>query len=201
MLFSLIDGLEKIDIILASTSPRRFELLKQIGLEFRVVGSDAEESMNFDDPILGTIENARRKALAVAEHNEDALIIAADTIVVIDETVLGKPDDEQSAFDMLQLLNNKTHQVYTAFGLVYPRYEQHIFDHVSTDVTFRKLTDDEILAYINTGEPFDKAGAYAIQGQGALLVDRIDGCYYNVVGFPLTRFFTRMDEILSHVVL
>lgn len=202
MLFSLIENLEKIDIILASNSPRRYELLQSIGLKFKVIPSEVEEEQAIElDPVGGTIANARKKGLSVAEKHPDSLVICADTIVVLGERPMGKPLNEQEAYDMLRALSGKTHQVYTAIGLLLLKYDKTKFETVCTDVTFRDLSDEEIWAYINTGEPSDKAGAYAVQGQGSILVERINGCYFNVVGFPLSRFFTMLDEFLSHFIL
>ncbi|MHB2147857.1 Maf family protein [Calditrichota bacterium LG25] len=202
MLFSLIENLEKLDIVLASVSPRRFELLKQIGLEFKVIPSDFEEEIQHQSSIRDLVlHNARHKGLSVAEQNPKALVISADTVVAIDDQVLGKPENEDDAFRMLQLLSGKTHQVYTGVGLFLKEYEGLMLDTVCTNVTFRPLSEEEILAYINTGEPFDKAGAYGIQGQGALLVERIEGCYYNVVGFPLTKFFLMLKEFMKHYII
>ena len=202
MLFSLIEGLDKTDIILASTSPRRYELLKSLGLEFKVVASKANEQVLHTEPPQQTaIYNAQTKGREVANRYSDALVISADTIVSLDDHILGKPADETDAFRMLQMLSGKTHQVYTGFCLIYARYELELNDVVSTDVSFRDLTEDEIWAYIGTGEPVDKAGAYAIQGQGAILVQQINGCYSNVVGFPLSRFFKRLEEMFGHLTL
>jgi len=125
----------------------------------------------------------------------------ADTIVVLDDWIMGKPESEDEAFQMLQALSGRTHAVYTGLGLFFKRYEKSALDAVCTKVRFRPLTEDEIWAYINTGEPFDKAGAYGIQGQGALLVEGIDGCYYNVVGLPLSRFFTMLTDFVKHFVV
>ncbi len=202
MVISLIESLERIDIILASASPRRYELLKSLGLDFKVVPSNVEEShapLQKKEEVVLT--NARLKGLSVAEAYPRALVISADTIVVFEDEILGKPEDEADAFRMLQLLSGRTHQVYTAVGLFFEHYQRRTLDVVRTDVTFRALTDEEIWDYINTGEPFDKAGGYGIQGQGALLVDRIDGCYFNVVGFPLSRFFTMLTEFMKHFVV
>jgi septum formation protein len=117
--------------------------------------------------------------------------------VVLNGNVYGKPKDENDAFDMLEQLSGKTHQVITAFALFLNCYEKFIVEAVSTDVTMRNLHKDEILAYVNTGEPMDKAGSYAIQGQGAMLVEKINGSYSNVVGFPLETFFTSLDKFLD----
>jgi len=202
MLFSLIENLEKVDIILASASPRRFELLKTMGLEFKVIVSKVhEDSIDPNNLIDGVTANARRKGLDVATQHPYDLVICADTVVVTDSVILGKPRDENEAFRMLQELSGKTHRVITAFGLIFQKYEKSLFDQEITEVTFRTLHEDEIWAYINTGEPMDKAGAYAIQGQGAVLIEKIQGCYFNVVGFPLTKFYLRINDFFQDFVL
>ena len=202
MLFSLIENLDKLKIILASASPRRYELLKTLGLEFEVIVSNIdEENVRAQSPAEYVLENAQLKGQNVARKNPNCLIISADTIVVSDNSIFGKPKNEEEAFKILKQLSGKTHQVFTAFGLLYLRYERSLFDTVSTEVTFRALSDEEIWAYINTGEPFDKAGAYAIQGQGALLIEKINGCFYNVVGFPMPRFYKALEEFMRHFVL
>ncbi len=202
MLVSMIESLERIDVILASGSPRRYELLKSLGLTFKVVPSNCQEDhapqKAMEDVVL---RNARIKGLAVAKAHPAALVISADTIVTIDNRIMGKPKNEEEAFEMLKALSGKTHLVYTGIGLFLNRYEASALDAVCTRVTFRNLTEEEILAYINTGEPFDKAGGYGIQGQGALLVEGIQGCYYNVVGLPLARFFTMLNEFMKHFVI
>ena len=201
MLFSLIDGLENVDVILASTSPRRYELLKAIGLNFRVIDSGIEEHHIEGEPIQSAIENARSKGKAVAERFPESLTISADTVVIVDGNALGKPTDEDEAVEMLQLLNGRNHTVVTAFAINLPKYEHCISDYETTEVKFRKLRIEEIMAYVNTGEPMDKAGAYGIQGQGAVLIERINGCYYNVVGFPLTKFYITLENFCSHYCL
>jgi len=202
MLFSLIENLEKVDLILASASARRFELLQSLGLTFKVVKSNAEESATEKElPGEHVLKNARLKARSVAKNFPDHLVIAADTAVVLKDTILGKPKTKQHAYDMLKLLSARTHQVYTGVCLNFLRRNQEVADFVCTDVSFSHLSDEEIWAYINTGEPFDKAGAYAIQGQGALFVEKINGCFFNVVGFPLNRFYRMLDKFLVHSVL
>ncbi len=202
MIFSLITNLEQIDIILASASPRRYELLQTAGLNFKVVPSEFDESsVNISDPVDYVKEVSRQKGKIVSWKYPDHLVISADTIVVIEDKILGKPEHEDNAFEMLKLLSGKTHLVYTAFSLFIKSYEKEHTSLTSTEVTFRKLKDEEILAYINTGEPFDKAGAYAIQGQGQMLVEKINGCYSNIVGFPLASFFTELDNFLEKLAL
>lgn len=202
MLLTMIDRLERLDVILASASPRRYELLKGLGLNFKVVPGDVPEGhvlqTDFEEIVK---KNARNKGLAVAQKYSEALIISADTIVVLGDRIMGKPKTEKEALQMLQALNGKTHDVYTGLSLVFKKYERMALDAVCTKVHFRQLNQEEIWAYINTGEPFDKAGGYGIQGQGALLVDSIDGCFYNVVGLPLSRLFTMLMEFMKHFVV
>jgi septum formation protein len=202
MLMTLIEQLERLDIILASASPRRYELLKGLGLNFKVIPSDAPEDHILLSDFEGVVKkNALSKGMAVAQKHPDALVISADTIVVLGNRIMGKPKTEQEAFEMLQALNGETHRVYTGIGLFFQRYERSALDAVCTKVRFRQLSEEEIWAYIGTGEPFDKAGGYGIQGQGALLVDGIDGCFFNVVGLPLSRLFTMLTEFMKHFVI
>ena len=173
------------DIVLASGSPRRKELLTQMGLTFRILVSDADESV---DPALAPAEQVEiisaRKARAVADLVGDkALIIAADTVVALDHQVMGKPHSRDQAIVMLTRLSGNTHTVYTGFTVL--RGKEHFTASEASDVTFRDLTVDEIAAYVDTGEPMDKAGAYGIQGKGALLVRGIRGDYFNVMGLPV----------------
>ena len=172
-------------IVLASASPRRQELLRQIGCGFRVVVSDAEElSGDGISPERLAVENARRKAEDVAaKEGPDVPVLGADTVVAVDETILGKPKDETDAVRMLRLLSGRQHFVYTGIALVYRGdiYE----DVVRTAVWVDELSAKEIDAYIATGEPRDKAGAYAVQGIAAKYIPRIDGSFSNVVGLPL----------------
>ncbi len=174
------------DIILASKSPRRRELLRQIGItNFKIMASGADERMDGDPPPAALVEElSRRKARAVRESaGADALIIAADTVVALDGRILGKPADEDAAFAMLSALSGRRHTVYT--GLTVLRGVREETRHEQTLVAFRPLAPDEIRAYIATGEPMDKAGAYGIQGLGSLLVSRLEGDYFNVMGLPL----------------
>lgn len=176
------------DIILASQSPRRRELLERMGVrDFRIVTPDIDEHMDRDLPpqeLVGRI--SLEKALAVQEQEgNSAIIIAADTVVALDRAVLGKPADELEAFKMLSTLSGCRHQVYT--GVTVLRGEERYTVSEETTVTFRELSAEEIDRYIATGEPMDKAGAYGIQGYGALLVEGIQGDYYNVMGLPVCR--------------
>ena len=174
------------EIILASASPRRKELLELIGLQFKVAPGDYKENMNLK---LSPHELARalslEKAKSVAGKYNNALIIAADTFVVIRGQLLGKPHTEEEAKKMLVLLDGATHSVITGFTILDTDTGKKVSGSVETKVTFKKLTEKEIDAYIKTKEPLDKAGAYAIQGLGSVLVKRIEGDYFNVIGLPL----------------
>lgn len=176
-------------LVLASASPRRSELLRQVGAAFVVRPSAAEETAEAPDH---PEEQARVLALVKAEDiargEDNAIVLGADTIVVLENRVLGKPADDGDALAMLRALRGRTHQVITGVAVldvVDGRVARMDVRHVSTDVTMRPAADEELRAYVASGEPRDKAGAYAIQGLGALLVERIDGDYFNVVGLPL----------------
>ncbi len=176
------------DIILASGSPRRRELLENVGLRFRIARTDFDESaVTAAGPAALVEALAQGKAAAAAKsvHDPAALIIAADTVVALEDAILGKPKDELDAFRMLASLSGVRHQVYT--GVTVRRGEQVLTEHEVTSVTFRPLTEEEIDQYVATGESMDKAGAYAVQGVGSLLVERIEGDYFNVMGLPVCR--------------
>ena len=180
-------------IILASGSPRRRQLLEDAGFKFEVIESHVDEDAKGDCALRVEVL-ARRKAEAVREKaGDDGGIIAADTLVSIWGRVLEKPACPAEAFWMLTLLSGNKHTVFTGVAIV---HSNRIISFVeSTDVYFRNLTDAEINDYIDTGEPFDKAGAYGIQGRGAMLVSRIEGCFYAVMGLPLARLFTELRSI------
>ena len=176
------------DIILASNSPRRRELLGQMGIKgFKVAAPDVDETVEGNlHPAQIVEELSLRKAKAAAAKNDgDGLIIAADTVVALEGAVLGKPRDERDAFSMLSALSGNRHDVYT--GVTVMLGGRVVTEHERTTVTFRDVEPEEIRAYIATGEPMDKAGAYGIQGRGALLVSGIQGDYCNVVGLPVYR--------------
>ncbi len=201
MLLSLIKNLDKLDIILASASPRRFEILKNAGLTFRVLTSPVEEDNTLPlSPAELALYHAMIKGRDIAAQRPQTLVISADTIVVCDGEIMGKPLNEEDAFRMLSKLSGRIHQVITGFGVRFEKYNRSVYDTVQTDVTFRSLTEEEILAYIDTAEPFDKAGAYAVQGQGSLLIEKINGCFFNVVGFPLSRFYVVLNKFLEEFV-
>ena len=176
------------NIILASQSPRRKELLERMGIrDFETISPNVDESVFHGLPPEELVRRlSAEKAAAVAGRaGEDAIVIAADTVVALEGAVLGKPADELDAFKMLSALSGVRHQVYT--GVTVCRGGEKQTAHEVTDVTFRELSEGEIEDYIATGEPMDKAGAYGIQGYGALLIQGISGDYYNVMGLPVCR--------------
>lgn len=178
------------EIILASQSPRRQELLKLIGLPFTVRVADIDETLDDRAPEEAVGQLSRKKAAAVP-RSANEIVIGADTVVVLDGKILGKPSDEADAFRMLRFLSGRCHQVMT--GLTVLQGERAVTVTEITEVSFRELTDREIWDYIASGDPMDKAGSYGIQSGGALFVDGIRGDYYNVVGLPVCR----LNQILK----
>ena len=174
-------------LILASGSPRRRQLLEQIGLTFAVRSSDVDESVSPGLTPAQVVESlsARKGEAVAAEAAPGDLVLSADTVVSLDGAILGKPRDRAEAEAMLTALSGRTHQVYTGVTLL--QDGRRLTEHEVTAVTFRPLSPEEIAAYVSTGEPMDKAGAYGIQGLGALLVERLEGDYFNVMGLPLCR--------------
>lgn len=191
------------EIILASQSPRRRELLARFLPEFTVMTDDSEEELIPKESPEDTVQRlAKEKAKHVAEKTHaDALILAADTIVVLGEKILGKPKDEADAYQMLSALSGNTHRVLTGIAVLDTQSGVCITEAETTKVRFRKLTEDEIRRYIASGEPMDKAGAYGIQDLGALFVEGIDGDYFNVVGLPLCRLGKLLKESFSITLL
>lgn len=183
--------------ILASGSPRRKELLQEIGLSFRVLPSNVSEEFSASlSPSEVVQQLAARKATDVASKEKEASIIGADTIVVRKGEIIGKPRDQKDAARILSSLQGREHQVYSGIALSYLRDgERHLItDYRMTKVHMRPLTEQEIWWYIKTGEPMDKAGAYGIQGKGASLIEGIEGCYFNVVGLSLVLFVDMMKR-------
>ena len=191
-------------LILASASPRRKELLTQAGYRFQVIPANIpEERRPEEDPIAFVTRLAEEKAQAVydqlshrseyASTEDPLLVLGADTIVVTQGKILGKPRDAQDAMSMLRLLSGKTHQVITGVCLISGVGADTTAE--TTAVTMREITQSEIAAYITTGEPMDKAGAYAIQGYAARWIPRIEGCYFNVVGLPLALVASRIERL------
>ena len=185
-------------MILASASPRRKVLLKQMGLAFEVHPSQVvEPDYVGGDPINYVVGLADLKAAEVADQYPKALVVGADTVVIVDDQVLGKPIDENSARIMLNQLSGKTHEVITAYSIQCKEKHIQLNQHVLTRVHFKALSQDEITIYIDSGAPFDKAGAYGIQDYSGVFVDYIEGCFYNVVGFPLSDFNTKLKGLLK----
>ena len=175
------------EIILASGSPRRKEILRSLGLNFKIITPDINEAHHENEqPEIYCVRMAKTKALNISSAHKNSLVIAADTIVVIDDMILGKPKDSHDAFNMLKNLQGREHQVLT--GIALAKNEKLLTDYERTFVKFRTLTDAQIRSYISTHESDDKAGSYAVQGKGALLIQNITGDYYNVVGFPVCKF-------------
>jgi septum formation protein len=179
-------NVEEADIVLASASPRRSELLASAGIRFRVVPGDIpEEPFPDEEPVDHVLRLAEEKARVVANDNYGRFFIGADTIVLCDGEIMGKPSDSADAERMLNKLSGIPHEVITGFAVYDKERDGVIADTVRTRVYFKQLRNEEIRAYIATGCPFDKAGAYAIQGGAAHMVEKIEGSYTNVVGLPL----------------
>ncbi len=188
-------------IILASASPRRKLLFTQTGFDYEIVPSDFEE---FFDANISAQENAivlsKLKAIEVAKRFQNAFVVGADTIVVLNGDIMGKPTDANDAVSMLKKLSGREHTVYTAFTIVDRPSNKFISEIETTAVKFRELEEEEIYSYVKSGSPMDKAGAYGIQDDyGALFVERINGCFYNVVGFPLTKFYITIKKFQTEL--
>ena len=183
-------------LILASSSPRRKELLKQIGLRFEVVPGGVDEKIkDGENPVEYALRLAEEKALDVANKSRDSWVIAADTIVLVDGEILGKPAGKQDAHQMLLKLSGKEHRVITGFCILNTGNGESVKDSVETTVTFKELTEEEIRGYIKTKEPFDKAGGYAIQGKGSFMIREIKGSYTNVIGLPICEVVEALERV------
>lgn len=189
--------MQRSPLILASNSPRRKRLLEQIGLEFFVIPSHVHENIDEECPPEEHVRIlSERKATEVSSTIRDGIIIAADTIVVLEGTILNKPIDEQDAIDILLRLSGKRHDVFTGICLLESSSGRKIVDHEKTEVWFRELEFDEIRSYVRSGGPMDKAGAYGIQDDfGAVFVEKIHGDYYTVVGLPLTKVYLHLRHL------
>lgn len=187
-------------LILASASPRRADLLSQIGLMFEIYPSNIQEiTQNNTSAEFVTQELALQKARSVAERHTEGFIIGADTLVSLKDELLGKPKNMTHAQEMLTRLSGTCHEVVTGVALIDAKLNKEITWAETTQVYFRKLCPAEIDAYIETGEATDKAGAYGIQGRGAAFVKRIEGCYFNVVGLPLASLVEQLAEFTRYV--
>jgi septum formation protein len=186
----------KNQLILASRSPRRYELLKQMGLDFDVIPSRIEESfVKEESPKKHVLRLAEAKALDIGSQYPDRWVIAADTIVYIDHSILGKPKNREETMKMLRRLSGKEHRVLTGFSVHHLEKGKGDREVVETAVKVKRLTPDEMEWYIQTGEPFDKAGGYAIQGIGSFMIESIRGSYTNVVGLPLCELIEMMNRL------
>ncbi|WP_286316294.1 Maf family protein [Romboutsia ilealis] len=175
-------------IILASASPRRKEILENTSVKFDVMASSIKElTIDGESPCQMVMRLAFEKGMDIASRQKSDLIISADTIVVIDNTVLGKPKNEIEARKMITTLSGRTHQVITGISLINLERNKKIIDYVISNVKFKNLSEEDVNDYIRTKESLDKAGAYGIQGYGALLVNEIQGDYFNIVGLPISR--------------
>ncbi|APH14733.1 Maf-like protein [Clostridium sporogenes] len=188
------------NIILASASQRRQELLKRILGNFQIIVSDFDESSipfknNIPSYVMNLAEGKARSVSKKIMDQDNNLIIGCDTIVAFNNRILGKPKDKKDAFEMLQALSGNEHEVYSGLAILDVKSNKIIKDFVCTKVKFSKLTSSQIEKYINTGDPMDKAGAYGIQGKAGVFVENINGCYYNVVGLPLNKLNSMLMEM------
>lgn len=182
-------------LVLASTSPRRTDLLRQLGLRFEVVDPGQAENSSSTDAETRVRENSLSKGRAVAEGLGDGVVIAADTVVLLDEKILEKPRDASDAVNMLQTLSDRVHTVVSAVTVIDVPSRKEDTRVVRTRVKIRNLTEDQVEAYVASGEPLDKAGAYAAQGLGSVLIEWVDGCFYNVVGLPLSLLYDMLRAV------
>ena len=189
-------------IILASSSPRRREILSNINVDFEICTPPDSAEVSIDEkkscsPSEFAVLNAEKKAEAVAKicGQKDAVVLGADTVVVLDDVILGKPIDADDAKRMLNLLSDRTHFVISGICVINLKTGKKLSSYEKTEVAFKKLSEEEIDSYIKSAEPFGKAGAYAIQGLASLFIPYINGCYFNVVGLPIFFFFFLIKEI------
>ncbi|MFR9019309.1 MAG: Maf family protein [Fusobacterium sp.] len=181
-------------MILASASPRRKEILENFGFSFKTIVKNIDETSDKTRAEEKILEIAEKKAKAAAIDFPDENVVGADTVVVVDGKILGKPKDEKEAFSMLKSLSGRSHEVITAFSFININKNISYSDYEITKVYFKNLTDDEINWYINTKEPMDKAGAYGIQGKGAFFLEKIEGDFFSVMGFPLGKFVRFLNK-------
>lgn len=193
-------------LILASASPRRAGLLRMLGLPFEIVPSHISEDLGERlTPDQHVLEISRRKARAVAARFRHGLVLGADTVVALDDdmdsiidSIMEKPVDRDDAIGMLTRLSGRTHRVFTGLTLVDAASNRSLSDVVVTHVAIRDLSQDEIRCYVQTGEPMDKAGAYAAQGMAAVFIESVSGCFLNVVGLPMALLWSMLEEVLGH---
>lgn len=181
------------DIILASNSPRRKEILEMLGYNIRVIPSDCDENISETDPYKYAMTLSSLKASSVAKNHPTDIVIGADTIVVLDKEILGKPVDSDDAFCMLKRLSGKVHTVITGVSICYNNHINTFYDE--TKVKMYENDDSFLRKYIESKDPLDKAGSYGIQGPGMLLVEKIDGDFYNVMGLPIAKLYRQLPSI------
>ncbi|MGL4628954.1 Maf family protein [Cetobacterium sp.] len=182
-------------MILASKSPRRKEILQQLGFQLKIQTKDIEEVSDKESVIDQIKDISRKKVIAVAEENVDEYVVGADTVVEIDGIVLGKPQNENDAEKMLKLLSGREHRVITAYSIINLEKNIDITHSVESRVYFKNITEEEIKWYINSREPMDKAGSYGIQGLGSIFVDKIDGDFFAIMGFPINHFIKTLNNL------
>jgi septum formation protein len=184
-------------LVLASSSPRRAKILRDAGVDFEIrVPPEVEKDANWSDPVEHVLSLSKAKAESVARQMKEGIILGADTVVVLNGEILGKPKDKEDAFLILTRLGGKTHTVFTGITLVSKRDNRVLSDHDSTQVEFNRLDREKIESYIATGEPMDKAGAYGIQGMGSFLVKGIRGSLDNVIGLPTEKLKQMLARII-----
>ncbi len=188
----------KYQIWLASSSPRRKKLLEQLNISFKTISVDIDETIGKNEKPLNAVKRLSAEKMRKAKEKiKEGVIITADTIVVLDKEIIGKPANKKDALKILEKLSGKTHIVYTSFCISNIEKKIKINDYEKTLVTFRELNKQEIIDYVNTGSPMDKAGAYGIQDDfGAVFIKKINGDYYNVVGLPLTKVYNALLQVI-----
>jgi septum formation protein len=190
------------EFILASQSPRRKEIFDMLSLDYIQESSEIDEKISpLLDPEINAMSIAFQKAYFVSKNHVDKTVIAADTIVVINNEILGKPENNRDAMEMLALLNNKSHDVYTGIALINLQRNVKIVDYEKTEVVFKDNSMKKLERYIETKEPFGKAGAYAIQGKGGLLVDHFIGSFFNVIGLPIDTLNNNLIKYFKYQIL
>lgn len=182
-------------MILASKSPRRKEILAQLGFQLQIKSKDIEEISDKVEIVEQIKDISLKKVMAVAVENPKEFVVGADTVVVIDGKILGKPKSEVDAEKMLKSLSGKSHEVITAYTLINLEKNIKIINSVESTVYFKQISDEEIKWYIKSGEPMDKAGAYGIQGLGSIFVDKIDGDFFAIMGFPINHFIKTLNNL------
>ncbi len=189
---------KNIQVYLASASPRRKKLLKQLNIRFKSFAVDLDEEILDGEHPIKTVKRLAEQKMALASRKvKSGIIITADTIVVLENKIIGKPTSAKDAYSILKFLSGRTHFVYTGYVVKNVTSDKSITEYEKTAVTFRDLSDKEILEYIEGGSPMDKAGAYGIQDDfGAVFVKKISGCYYNVVGLPLAKLYHSINEVI-----